>query len=117
MSDHNATIYQNSGYEREIKGGRGPWIERTYPKGAAAIAAGVVCAIGATDGLVAPYDPANAELDQVKGVALEDRAAEAVSIELLVLGTVNRGALKVGAAAPTTAQLLALEDRHIYAVG
>lgn len=117
MSDHNATIYQNSGFEREIKGGRGPWIERTYAKGATAIAAGLVCAIGAADGLAAPYDPANADLDQVKGVALEDRAAEAVSIELLVLGTVNRGALKVGAAAPTTAQLLALEDRHIYAVG
>ena len=117
MADHIANLGTNTITEREIKGGRGPWMERTYPKGNTALPAGTVAAISAADGLVYAYDSADENLDEVKGVVLEDAAAEAASANLLVLGTINKDVLRVGVTAPDADALMALEGRHIYAVG
>lgn len=114
---HNANVGSNTITEREIKGGRGPWIERTYNKGNTALDAGTVAAMSEADGLVYAYDSADTNLDAVKGVVLEDAAATDTTATLLVFGTVNRDQLTVGGSAPDAAALMAMESRHIYAVG
>ncbi len=125
MSDpvHNAVLGNVSGSESELRGGRGPWIERSYPKGDQAIARGELVALSNADagsyskGLAYPWVSGDANVGEVKGVALAAAAADEVSVDLLVFGTVNKGELQVGGAAPDADALAALEDRHIYAVG
>jgi len=126
MSDpvHNAVLGSVSGQEKELKGGRGPWIERSYPKGDRAISRGELVALAATDvenlyvkGLAYPWVSGDAAVGAVKGVALSDAAAEDPSVDLLVFGTVNRSELRVGGGAPDAEALTALEERHIYPVG
>lgn len=121
---HNAVLGNVGGVESEIKGGRGPWIERTYRKGNLAIARGELVALSNADvpdtyvqDSAYPWISGDANVGAVKGVALAAAAADETTVELLVFGTVNKPELKVTGAAPDDAALAALEERHIYAVG
>lgn len=114
---HNANVGSNIITEREIKGGRGPWIERTYNGGNTALTGGTIAAISDADDLVYGFNSADTDLDVMKGVVLQDKADTDVTVTLLVLGTANREELNIGGVAPTLAELRALEERHIYAVG
>jgi hypothetical protein len=120
---HNAVVGSVTGTERELKGGRGPWIERSYPKGDQALAFGEPFAISNADNLgylkgkAYPWISGDANVGDVKGVSMADYAAEDVSADGIVFGTVNKKELVVDGAAPDADALAALEDRHIYAVG
>jgi hypothetical protein len=120
---HNAVLGNVTGTERELKGGRGPWIERSYPKGDQALAYGEYVAISNADnagylkGKAYPWISGDVNVGQIKGISMADHAAEEVSADLIVLGTVNKSELKVAGTAPDDDALAALEDRHIYAVG
>jgi hypothetical protein len=121
---HNAVLGNVTGTERELKGGRGPWIERSYPKGDQALAFGEVVALSNADvtgtyvkGSAYPWISGDANVGTPKGISMADAAAEEVGIDLVVFGSVNRDQLKVAGAAPDADALAALEERHIYAVG
>jgi len=120
---HNAVLGNITGTERELKGGRGPWVERSYPKGDQALAYGEIVAISNADnagylkGSAYPWVSGDANVGQIKGVSMADFAAEEVGADLITFGTVNKSELKVAGAAPDADALAALEDRHIYAVG
>lgn len=116
-SVHNAVVGGTSVSEVEILGGPGPHFERDYPKGTGELTVGQLAAISDADGLVYAYDPADTNLDIVKGVVSAPAESAATNARLLVFGHINRTHLKVGASAADAAALLALEDRHIYPVG